>query len=140
MKSENGPQVGDHGSTGRYCFDGIEVDAAAHTVVRDGHPRALEPKAFAVLLVLLSRPGEMLGRDELLDLVWGHRHVTPGVLTRAIAQLRAALDDDPQHPRYIQTQHALGYRFVAPLDTRTLEAVAAAAADTGGLALAPPSS
>lgn len=104
---------------GLYRFGDVEVDAAAHTLRRGGDLRPLEPKAFAVLLALLQRPGELLGHDELLDGVWGHRHVTPGVLTRAVAQLRAALGDDPQHPRYIQTRHALGYRFIgepAPVD------------------------
>jgi len=115
MKPGNGSHADGQGASGRYRFDGIEVDAAAHVVVRAGRPQPLEPKAFAVLLALLGRPGELLGRDELLDQVWGHRHVTPGVLTRAIAQVRAALDDDPQQPRYIQTQHALGYRFIGTL-------------------------
>ena len=41
------------------------------------------------LMELLAHPGELVSRDHLLDVVWGHRHVTPGVLTRAIAQLRA---------------------------------------------------
>lgn len=66
MKSGDGPQ-GDRGALGRYRFDAIEVDAAAHTLVREGQAQALEPKAFAVLLALLGRPGELLGRDELLD-------------------------------------------------------------------------
>ncbi|WP_146908930.1 winged helix-turn-helix domain-containing protein [Arenimonas daejeonensis] len=101
---------------GRYRFGGIVLDAAAHTLTRDGQPQALEPKAFAVLLELVGHAGELVGRDQLLDAVWGHRHVTPGVLTRAIAQLRTALDDDPHHPRYIQTQHALGYRFIGTLE------------------------
>ena len=100
---------------GRYRFGDIEVDAAAHGVTRAGAPLALEPKAFAVLMVLLERPGELVPRDALLDQVWGHRHVTPGVLTRAVAQLRSALGDDPQHPRYIQTRHALGYSFIGDL-------------------------
>lgn len=101
---------------GRYRFGGIVLDAAAHTLTRDGQPQALEPKAFAVLLELVGHAGELVGRDQLLDAVWGHRHVTPGVLTRAIAQLRTALDDDSHHPRYIQTQHALGYRFIGTLE------------------------
>src|SRR5690606_29835426 len=98
-----------------YRFGGIVVDTAAHTLLRDGHPQSIEPKAFAVLLVLLQHADELVGRDQLLDTVWGHRHVTPGVLTRAIAQLRAALDDHPHEPRFIQTQHALGYRFIGDL-------------------------
>ncbi len=134
MKPGNGPPAGGGEAAGaRYRFDGIVVDAAAHTVTREGREQALEPKAFAVLLALLRRPGELQGRDDLLDQVWGHRHVTPGVLTRAIAQLRAALDDDSQHPRYIQTQHALGYRFVGTLEGEAAPGIgsapAAAAAD-----------
>ena len=99
----------------RYRFGAVAVDATAHTLLRAGEPQTLEPKAFAVLLVLLRRAGELVGREELLDAVWGHRHVTPGVLTRAIAQLRQALGDDFHHPVYIQTQHALGYRFIGIL-------------------------
>jgi len=95
-----------------YRFDDIVVDAAAHTVLRAGQPQTIEPKAFSVLLVLLRHKGELVTRDDLLDEVWGHRHVTPGVLTRVIAQLRHVLGDDSQRPRYIQTQHALGYRFI----------------------------
>lgn len=98
---------------GRHRFGDIVVDAAARTLTRDGEAQAIEPKAFSVLLTLLSRPGELVTRDELLDAVWGHRHVTPGVLTRAIAQLRTALADDPHEPRFIQTRHALGYVFIA---------------------------
>ncbi|UNK49391.1 tetratricopeptide repeat protein [Lysobacter sp. S4-A87] len=102
-------------TTESYRFDDIVVDATAHTLSRAGTPQTVEPKAFAVLLMLLRRAGELVGRDELLDQVWGHRHVTPGVLTRVIAQLRHALGDDSQRPRYIQTQHALGYRFIGQL-------------------------
>ncbi|MDI9240496.1 winged helix-turn-helix domain-containing protein [Lysobacter sp. LF1] len=98
-----------------YRFDDIVVDATAHVLLRAGVPQTVEPKAFSVLLILLRRAGELVGRDDLLDQVWGHRHVTPGVLTRVIAQLRSALGDDSHHPRYIQTQHALGYRFIGEL-------------------------
>ncbi|GAA3929452.1 hypothetical protein GCM10022229_23920 [Luteimonas lutimaris] len=106
----------DDGTAGQYRFGDVVVDASAHTLVRGGAPQPLEPKAFAVLLALLRRPGELIGRDDLLDRVWGHRHVTPGVLTRAIAQLRHALDDDSHNPRYIQTRHALGYCFIGVLE------------------------
>ncbi len=98
-----------------YRFDDIVVDPAAYSVLRAGVAQPVEPKTFAVLLTLLQHPGELVGRDDLLDEVWGHRHVTPGVLTRAIAQLRHALDDDSHQPRYIQTRHALGYSFIGQL-------------------------
>ena len=111
-------------ATERYRFEGVVVDVPAHHVCRDGEPRPLEPKAFAVLVELLRHAGELLTRDQLLDAVWGHRHVTPGVLTRAIAQVRQALGDDPHAPRCIQTQHALGYRFIAALEPEPAPAVA----------------
>ncbi len=111
--------VEDPGDTGqlrhRYRFDGIVVDTVAHTLSRDGRFLSVEPKAFALLLLLLRHADELLVRDQLLDAVWGHRHVTPGVLTRAIAQLRSALEDPAHAPRYIQTQHGLGYRFIGTL-------------------------
>lgn len=95
-----------------YRFGDVEVDTAAHRVVRAGQELALEPKAYAVLLALLERSGYAIARDDLLDQVWGHRHVTPGVLNRVVAQLRKALGDEVEHPRYIQTLHAVGYRFI----------------------------
>lgn len=98
-----------------FLFDRFRLHTARHELCRDGQPVPLEPKAFAVLTELVTREGELLGRDALLDAVWGHRYVTPGVLNRSIAQLRKALGDDSEHPRYIQTVHALGYRFIAPV-------------------------
>lgn len=96
-----------------YRFGDVEVEPAAHRITRDGADLGVEPKAFGVLTMLLEQPGRALERDELLDRVWGHRHVTPGVLNRVVAQLRKALGDDAEHPRYIQTLHSLGYRFIA---------------------------
>ncbi|WP_132999643.1 winged helix-turn-helix domain-containing protein [Luteimonas arsenica] len=95
-----------------YRFGDVEVDTAAHRVVRGGRELALEPKAYSVLLALLEHPGHAIARDDLLDRVWGHRHVTPGVLNRVVAQLRKALGDEAEHPHYIQTLHAVGYRFM----------------------------
>lgn len=131
--------MGKNGGDG-YRFGPFLVDASAYTLTRDGEPQSAEPKAFAVLLHLLRHAGELVRHEELLDAVWGHRHVTPGVLTRAIAQLRHALDDDSHRPQYIQTQHGLGYRFIGELKSwpesegppaRVLVAPAAEAAPTG---------
>lgn len=132
--------VGQGGPTSeRYRFDDVLVDATAHTLSRDGTAQTVEPKAFAVLLILLRRAGELVGRDDLLDQVWGHRHVTPGVLTRVIAQLRSVLGDDSQHPRYIQTHHALGYRFIGELRVEAAPiATADATTDDGPVGEGPP--
>ena len=69
-----------------YEFNGFRLDPAGHELSRAGEPIALEPKAFDVLGELVAHAGELCSRDVLLDSVWGHRHVTPGVLTRAEAK------------------------------------------------------
>jgi TolB-like protein/tetratricopeptide (TPR) repeat protein len=99
-------------STSVICFDDIRVELDGHRLFRAGQPVALEPKAFAVLRTMLQRPGHAFSRDELLDAAWGHRHVTPGVLVRAVGLIRRALGDESE--RYLQTVHGIGYRLVLP--------------------------
>ncbi len=94
----------------------LRVDPANRRLTRGSVEIALEPKAFAVLLALLPRADELVTRDELLDAVWGHRHVTPATLNRAMVLLRRAFDDDPEHPRFIETVHGAGYRFVGTVE------------------------
>lgn len=97
---------------GIYQFDNILVEPAAHRLERDGRPLPVEPKAYLLLLTLLRHAGELVSKDTLLDSVWGHRHVTTGVLNRAVSQLRHTLGDSSARPRYIATVHSLGYRFI----------------------------
>jgi Transcriptional regulatory protein, C terminal len=54
----------------------------------------------------------LVTKNALLDIVWGHRFVTDAVLKSAISEVRAALDDDPKQPRYIETVWRHGYRFI----------------------------
>lgn len=110
------------GHTATYAFADVRVDARAHQLLRDGREMQVEPKAFSVLLEFLAHPGELLSRDQILDAVWGHGFITPATLNRLIAQLRKALADDIEHPRYIQTVHGLGYRFIAELKEQAKEA------------------
>ncbi|MFS8138155.1 MAG: winged helix-turn-helix domain-containing protein, partial [Thermomonas sp.] len=79
--------------------------------------QALEPKAFAVLALLAGSPGQGFTRDEILDAVWGHRHVTPGVLNRVMTLLRHALGEEASAPHYLHTLHGIGYRFDLPAPT-----------------------
>lgn len=84
----------------------LHGDAAVH----------LEPKAFRVLLWLIERRGEVVGREELLENVWEEAFVSENALTRAVTRLRQALGDDSHQPRYVETVPTFGYRFVAEVE------------------------
>jgi TolB-like protein/DNA-binding winged helix-turn-helix (wHTH) protein len=94
-------------------FDATELDCAGRRLFVGGSEVPLEPKAFAVLVLLASHPGRAFDRDEILDAVWGHRHVTPGVLNRVITLIRQALGESAEENRYLHTLHGVGYRFDA---------------------------
>lgn len=115
-----------------YQCDDIIVEPHTHRLERAHQHVAVEPKAYAVLVALLANAGEVVEKDLLLDIAWGHRHVTPGVLTRVISQLRQVLGDSVDEPRYIATIHTLGYRFIGNVQRRK------ASAETPGLSLALP--
>ena len=68
------------------------------------------------MLQLLARPGALISRNELLDAIWGHRYVTPSTLNRLIALTRRAFGDDSEVPRFVQTVHGAGYRFIGSVE------------------------
>lgn len=76
---------------------------------------SLRPKAFAVLKVLVERPGLLVTKQQVLDAVWPDTFVGDAVLKDSIRQLREALDDDAAEPVYIETAHRRGYRFIGKL-------------------------
>lgn len=90
----------------------------------------LRPKAFAVLNHLVGHPGQLVTKEELLNVVWPETFVGEAVLKVTIRQLRDALDDDPKSPVFIETAHRRGYRFIGQL--RASEQVRAQDPEIGG--------
>jgi len=76
---------------------------------------SLRPKAFAVLKLLVERPGLLVTKQQVLDAVWPNTFVGDAVLKDNIRQLREALHDDAAEPVYIETAHRRGYRFIGKL-------------------------
>jgi len=76
----------------------------------------LAPKAFLVLQRLLRQPDQMVIKGDLLDAAWPDTHVGDAVLTVAINQLRDAFGDDSRQPRFIETVHRRGYRWIGAQD------------------------
>ena len=96
-------------------FGEFELDEANARVLREGKAVALSPTPFGLLCALVRHSGSLLTKHALLDDVWGHRFVSDSVLKGAISDVRTALEDDPQQPRFIETVPRRGYRFIAEL-------------------------
>ena len=65
--------------------------------------------------MLVARAGQPVSKEDLFATVWSDTAVSDDALTSCIQELRRALGDDARQPRYIETRHRRGYRFVAPL-------------------------
>ena len=99
----------------KYKFDEFQFEPGNARLTRRGVALHAEPKALQVLEVLLESNGLLVDRETLFNRVWGRVIVTPGTLTRLIAELRRLLGDDSLKPRFIETVHTKGYRWIAPV-------------------------
>jgi DNA-binding winged helix-turn-helix (wHTH) protein/Tol biopolymer transport system component len=96
-----------------YDFDGFRLDPSQKVLLRDGNPVPLTPKVFDTLEIFVENSGKLLGKDELMEMLWQDRFVEESNLTSNIKMLRKALGDSAVHPRFIETVQRRGYRFIA---------------------------
>jgi pimeloyl-ACP methyl ester carboxylesterase/DNA-binding winged helix-turn-helix (wHTH) protein/class 3 adenylate cyclase len=94
-------------------FDRFRLDPSSGQLHGESGPISLTPKALSVLEYLASRPGRLIKKAELLDALWPDTFVADGALKVCIREIRRALGDDAQAPRFIETAHRRGYRFIA---------------------------
>ncbi|MGB5628256.1 MAG: tetratricopeptide repeat protein [Woeseiaceae bacterium] len=113
---------------GFYLGD-LFVEPLKGRVSGKGEPGHLPPKAVEVLLCLAQVPGELVTREALLDEVWGHDQGSQEALNRAIGEIRHALGDHADQPKFVQTLPRRGYRLIIPptLNTGTTHVESAAA-------------
>lgn len=111
----------------RLLLDGFVLDLPARELRRANARRGkrLTVKSQQVLLTLALRPGEVISREALMDAVWPDSYPTGDVLTQAIVQLRRALDDDADAPRYIETVARSGYRLLGEVRWETRDSPSA---------------
>ncbi len=102
-------------ANGRLYFEDFEVDSLKRTLLRNGRPVPLNPKAFDLLLTLVEHSGETLSKQNLLDLVWAEQFVEEKNLTVHVAALRKALGEGKNEHRFIVTVPGNGYKFVADM-------------------------
>jgi len=101
-------------------FGVFEFDDDGKELRKNGRIVAIEPQPAKALTLLVSRAGELVTREELRDAVWGkdtHVDFDRG-LAYCISQIRAALGDSGDNPRFVQTIPKQGFKFIALLATR----------------------
>lgn len=92
----------------------VRVDLALQRAWRGTTELHLSAREFAMLRLLAQADGRPVTRDQFLDLVWGYTAFpTTRTVDNHIANLRAKLEPAPEHPRWIQTVHGVGYRLVS---------------------------
>src|SRR5436309_1483593 len=103
-----------------FRFGLFEADPARGTLTRNGLRIKLQDQPFRVLLILLERPGEIVTREELRQKLWAEGTFVDfdGSLNVILKKLRAAIEDDSDNPRFIETVPRRGYRFIAPVSAR----------------------
>ncbi len=91
---------------------GLELDAASRQVRLDGAPLALTATEFRLLEYLMSRPGVVFNREQLLDAVWGEdRAITDRAVDVYVLRLRQKIERDPAAPTLIHSVRGFGYTF-----------------------------
>jgi two-component system alkaline phosphatase synthesis response regulator PhoP len=93
---------------------GVFIDAERRQVWKDGAEIELTKLEFDLLKFLADNPGLVFSRDRLLERVWNYDYFgDERVVDVHMARLRKKLEDDPAHPRYIQTIRGVGYKYTA---------------------------
>ena len=107
-----------HSSADTFRFEEFEVDACLRRLRKGGQRIRLQEQPFQVLLALLEKQGELVTRDELRAQIWpkGTFVDFDHGLNTAIKKIRAALGDNANVPRYVETIPRRGYRFLVPVE------------------------
>lgn len=101
-------------------FPPFQLDLRTERLWRDRDEITLKPRAFAMLRFLATHPQQLISKADLVAQVWDETNVSPDTLRSTLRELRRALDDDAQRPRYVETVHGRGYRFMP--DVQSLDA------------------
>lgn len=90
----------------------LELNAETHLVTRNGERIDLTPSEFSLLQTLITRPGRVFTRMELLDIVQGEAYAAyERTIDVHVKNLRIKISDDPRDPQYIETVYGVGYRL-----------------------------
>jgi TolB-like protein/DNA-binding winged helix-turn-helix (wHTH) protein/Flp pilus assembly protein TadD len=116
-----------------FRFGVFELDAKAEELRKSGTPVKLQPQPFRVLFMLVRNAGELVTREAIRQEIWGSDTFVDfdQSLNYCIKQIRNVLGDEADVPRYVQTMHRRGHKFIAPVSytSGAIEATVIAPAD-----------
>lgn len=95
----------------RIRFGDCELDQETRELLRGGNAVHLSPKGFQFLELLIVERPRALSKTEIHEKLWPGTFVTDGTLTSLLAEVRAAIGDEAQEPKYVRTVHRYGYAF-----------------------------
>ncbi|MEM8493669.1 MAG: SUMF1/EgtB/PvdO family nonheme iron enzyme [Pseudomonadota bacterium] len=104
-----------------YKFGDFQLEPNTGTLSGPDGVIPLRRQAYLLCQLLLEHAPNLLTHDEIMDAVWGQTVVSANVLPQTVSELRQALGDEPRSPRYIETLHRRGYRFVCPVEVLTAD-------------------
>jgi two-component system alkaline phosphatase synthesis response regulator PhoP len=111
VPQSNGDSVGDFG---RFSFAGKTIDFGALELRSGGATIQLTLMESELLRHLVRNDGKVVSRKQILEEVWGlHEDTDTRAIDNFVVRLRRYIEDDPGHPRHLQTVRGVGYRFVA---------------------------
>lgn len=113
-----------------YRFGAFEADERTGELRKQGRRLAVQGQPLQVLLMLISRPGELVTRTEIQQAIWSDGTFVDfdHGLNTAINKIREALGDSAASPQYVETLAKRGYRFIAPVEAQTNSSAKTAAA------------
>jgi DNA-binding winged helix-turn-helix (wHTH) protein/Tfp pilus assembly protein PilF len=117
-----------------YEFGPFRLDVKQQLLLTKGEPVQLAPKVFETLLLLVERRGQLVGKAEMMNVLWPDRYVEESNLTQNIFTLRKLLGKDQNKKQYIETVPRRGYRFAAPvkeIQDESAQGESSAARDAG---------
>ncbi len=97
----------------------------------------MEPKAMAVLRLLIDHHDRVVSREEMIEVVWGGRFISDAAVSTALKLARKAVGDDGVRQTFIRTLHGVGHRFVAPVQRLAVAVVAVPVMAVDPVALRP---
>lgn len=96
-----------------YADEDLQISLEQHQILLQDQPVKLTPKEFKLLAYLLNNSERVLSFNQILENVWGWEYIdNPDYVHVYVSHLRQKIEKDPKNPRYLITEHGMGYRFV----------------------------